>query len=207
MYQVKFTDSQQGIRFGIVQPHHEQAEELEAKGQSVVEDILTGQLGIAKTNDLIEVPYGIGGFGNYDTATGINWGGNEINDYLTLEQLAHEIRNLRNPEGIHKHSTFFIGVADGSAAYVVTKVKRVNCDVEWRGYCPDRWVDRMFGYGGSFRKKDVERVGGGNVIDKLFGNTEQNDPDAKLAIFQEKYADYIKRFNVCPEGTLADLLG
>lgn len=52
--------------------------------------------------------------------------------------------------------TFEMPVGDGCAHYVVTKVMKTQCSVEWRGFSADSWVDRMFGYGGKFRIKDVE---------------------------------------------------
>jgi len=68
-------------------------------------------------------------------------------------------------------SLFAIGVADGQAWYVVTKVNKKTCDVEWRGFGADRYTDHFFGWG---RKKvpieDVKpytkRFSG---LNKLFG--------------------------------------
>jgi hypothetical protein len=200
MYQVKFTDKQDNLRFGIVQHHHEQAEEFAAIGQSVVEDIITAQVGVIDTARLTEIPMGMDGWGKMDR-NGVSWGGNDLNDYLSLEQLAHELRDLFNVgEGVHKNTLFYQGVGDGSAAYVVTAVARSKCTVEWRGFCPDRYVAQPWGYGGSFAKSTVARMIRGRG---LFGN--QATPDEKLASFKEKYADYLERFNVIPVG-MEDIL-
>jgi hypothetical protein len=201
MYQVKFTDSQDNKRFGIVNKYHEQAEEFAAIGQSVVEDILTGEVGVIDTARLTEVPMGVDSWGKMDR-NGVSWGGSDLNDYLSLEQLAHEIRDLFNTgEGVHKNTLFYCGVGDGSAAYVVTDVTtRSYCQVEWRGFCPDRYVAQPWGYGGRFLKATVSRMAGGRG---LFGN--QATPDEKLASFREKYADYLERFSVVPVG-MEDLI-
>lgn len=200
MYQVKFTDKQDNLRFGIVQHHHEQAEEFASIGQSVVEDILTAEVGVIDTNRLTEVPFSVGGIGKFERETGIFWGGDELSDYLALEQMAHQYRDSLNQAGVHKNTLFYQGVADGSAAYVVVDVARTRCKVEWRGFCPDRWVAQPWGYGGSFAKSTVSRM--------LRGNGTMHEMDeriAKLASFREKYADYLERFNVIPVG-MEDML-
>lgn len=196
MYQVKFTDKNDNLRFGIVQHHHEQSEEFAAIGQSVVENILTAEVGVIDTARLTEVPLSMGSIGTFDRQTGIFWGGSDLADYVALEQMAHQYRDSLNPDGVHKNTLFYQGVADGSAAYVVTAVARTKCTVEWRGFCPDRWVAQPWGYGGSFAKSTVKRM--------TFGR-DQSTPDEKLASFREKYADYLQRFNVIPVG-MEDLL-
>ena len=49
-----------------------------------------------------------------------------------------------------------VGVADGTAWYVVTEVKGELCKVSWRGWCPDRWIAPFLGWGGEFRVKDIK---------------------------------------------------
>ena len=200
MCDVKFTDSKGNLRFGITQSYHEQAKELEATGKCVVSDALNAETGIIEISRLTEMPTGscADRYGKFDHQTGISWGGNELRDYLTLEQLAHEIRDLRNPEGVHKHTLFYSPVGDGSAAYVVVNLARTKCWVEWRGFCPDNYVARPWGYGGSFAKTTVASM----LHKRLFGN---NDADSKLALFKEKYADYMQRFNAIPTG-MEDLI-
>lgn len=51
-----------------------------------------------------------------------------------------------------------LGVADGCAYYVVTHATAKKVQIEWRGFCPDRWTDRVLGYGGSFDKSLIERL-------------------------------------------------
>lgn len=91
---------------------------------------------------------------------------NIVYAYGTLCHVAATIKsNRQRQDKIMPDHIFSVGVADGSAQYVVTSSARVYCEVEWRCYSnPDRYVDRMFGYGGKFRKKDVDiyrgRAGG-----------------------------------------------
>ena len=64
-------------------------------------------------------------------------------------------------EGLAKGKMFSVGVADGSAYYVITGVAKGGVKIEWRGFCPDRWTDRTFGYGGKFPKHCITpHVGG-----------------------------------------------
>jgi hypothetical protein len=53
---------------------------------------------------------------------------------------------------------FGVGVGDGTAWYIVTKVKGELCEISWRGWCPDRWISHLFGYGGEFRTKDIKNM-------------------------------------------------
>ncbi len=51
---------------------------------------------------------------------------------------------------------FSIGVADGQAWYVVTKVTPKTCTVEWRGFCADRYTDQVLGWEGTFPRRVIE---------------------------------------------------
>jgi hypothetical protein len=77
-------------------------------------------------------------------------------------------------DGVEVGAMFSIGVADGSAWYVIVKVNPKTVDVEWRGFCPDRWRDHHFGNGGRFDKSDVERyVRADQGLKKLFARKEK----------------------------------
>jgi hypothetical protein len=45
---------------------------------------------------------------------------------------------------------FNVGVADGSAWYIVKKVNKKTCKVELRGFCPDSYQCQILGIGGTF---------------------------------------------------------
>jgi len=61
-------------------------------------------------------------------------------------------------EGCAKGKLFTTSVADGCAYYVVTGVKGNTVKIEWRGFCPDRWIDQVLGYGGTFPRHCVEHL-------------------------------------------------
>lgn len=48
-----------------------------------------------------------------------------------------------------------IGVADGFAAYVITKSGRKNVTIEWRGFCMDRYFAPVLGGGGTFPAQSI----------------------------------------------------
>ncbi len=70
---------------------------------------------------------------------------------------------------------FQIGVADGSAHYIITKVGTKTADVEWRGFSLDRYVDQRLGYGrkGVPLRDLLPYVGRNDGIRDLFAVKEQ----------------------------------
>jgi hypothetical protein len=61
-----------------------------------------------------------------------------------------------------------MGVADGCAYYVVTGETKNKVTIEWRGFCLDRWTDRVLGYGGKFPKSMVAHLVEGKFNLKTF---------------------------------------
>lgn len=53
---------------------------------------------------------------------------------------------------------FSVSVADGHASYLVTRVMRSQCHIEWRGWGnEDRYTDHHFGFGGKFPAAEIAR--------------------------------------------------
>jgi hypothetical protein len=79
--------------------------------------------------------------------------------YEWLEQKEAQAREACKSlgPGIKVGKLFSIPVADGYATYVVTKLNKKTADIEWRGYCPDRYRCRVFGYGGRFDRGMIEQ--------------------------------------------------
>lgn len=87
-----------------------------------------------------------------------------VNDaYKAADKLSNSL-----PEGIRVGKLFSVGVADGSAWYVVTKVGKTTAKIEWRGFCPDRYTDQVLGLGGTFPLSVLKRLGVGRK--PLFGS-------------------------------------
>jgi hypothetical protein len=69
---------------------------------------------------------------------------------------------------------FSVGVGDGRAFYVVTKVNPKTCDIAWRGFCPDRYTDQVLGWGGRMPRERIERlVVRQDAIDSVFGTSSR----------------------------------
>lgn len=73
-------------------------------------------------------------------------------DFKAAKKNAKKIPFVRTLKVGH---IFGVGVADGTAWYIVTEVKGELCKISWRGWCHDHWIAPFFGHGGEFRIQDV----------------------------------------------------
>ncbi len=147
-------------RYGLVDEYHPQAKIDAKKGLLIVNCLIGSDICSVPMANVTDVPrsQAVGYDASYNNEAGIWWGGGEFDDFVELCHLAAMIRESRlTGDKLQPGHQFSIGVADGSANYVVTKVMRKNCDVEWRGWCPDRWHDHHYGSGGRFPIADVIR--------------------------------------------------
>jgi hypothetical protein len=140
-YQVKFTWGKT-THFGVVDSFSDEAKKL-PQGMLLVEDAVTPQRYKVVEADVVDVP--------------MRFPDDEYHKYVDAEFAKAQAISDALPEGVHVGSLFSIGVADGSAWYVVTKVNKKTCKVEWRGFCMDRWTDHFFGYGRTVNIADVSR--------------------------------------------------
>lgn len=165
MYQVKFTDNGTTI-YGILEQFSKEAKAQAKHGMAIVQDAILPKSYLIPLNQLTEIPMEIGRF---DSKLHKFVYQDEYHTYVTNEfEKAQKLSD--SLEGLQVGSLFGIGVGDGTAWYVVTKVNKKTCKIEWRGFCLDRWTDHHFGYGGTFNIKEIERwVGRADVIKKLFG--------------------------------------
>ena len=154
LYQVKFTDPAGVTHYGIAESYGEDAERARESGNVLVGDaILPAQY---------EVPVG--------SVTPLDIDDGEFDQYIEAEfKKAREASAEAGP-GVVVGKLFRIGVGDGYAWYVVTKVRRSSCDVAWRGFSGDRWADHHYGYGRKASVKDVGRyISWDKWADKTFG--------------------------------------
>lgn len=146
--------------YGRVVHYGKEAKEAESRNMVLVEHTVLPQSFEINPAELTPVDP------DYKTAerkniAGYFFGYSECSDYASLSQILHDIRNSLLPKDkLRVGHTFSVGVGDGYAYYVVTKVAKVNCTVEWRGFCPDNYRDGFFGFGGTFRVCDVARMAG-----------------------------------------------
>lgn len=97
----------------------------------------------------IESSFTKGEFPQYDPNSGLLIkGGNEKDKWENAAYVKAQALSKAAGKGVKVNKLFSIGVADGSATYIVVKVTGTKCDVEWRGFGNgDRYTDHFFGYG------------------------------------------------------------
>lgn len=127
----------------------------------LVEDAVTAQTYIVKVADVEEVKMELG-----TDDRGLRTFVDDYHQYIE-DEFEKATKNV--PDSFGKGSMLSVGVGDGSAWYVVTKVNKKTCDIEWRGFCADRYTDQFLGYGGRFDRDRIEPlVERRNVLTQMF---------------------------------------
>jgi len=133
-YQVKWTDKGGNVRYGIYRSEYffSKGEKRPKAGRAWVDDAI-----LPVCHDLSE-----------KVLTDVVLEFNGEYDKYVEGQYEEALRVSDGLKGrVSVGSLFGIGVADGGAFYVVTRVGKKTCDVEWRGYGGDRYTDHYFGWG------------------------------------------------------------
>jgi len=138
LYQVKFRRNGQ-LRYGIVYSADEDTVAKWNEGIVIVHDAIRPHTWEIEVDKITPIEH------DFD---------NEYSQYVETEwQRANE--HSKSLSGLKVGSLITVGVGDGSAYYVVTKVSKRKCKIEWRGFCPDRYTDQFLGWGGSFDKNVI----------------------------------------------------
>lgn len=155
-YKVKFEWDGE-TRFGVAESYGEEAEQAKAEGKCIVADAVTPERFLVPEDNITDIPHG--DWADGDIVPGYGRICDEYDQYIYDQWKQHKEAEECCPDDgeLYPGMQFQIGVADGYAHYVVVKVMKKNCDVEWRGFCPDRYVDHHFGYGGRFPIADIKR--------------------------------------------------
>lgn len=155
-YQVKFRWEGEW-KYGFNDRWGDKKEAAKAHVQNclLIEDAITPQRYIVPVSDV--VPIDIETFPN------------EFTKFVDA-QMDEAIAKSNSLDGLQPGKLFRIGVGDGYAWYVVVKVNKKTCKIEWRGFCGDRWYDHWFGIGGTFSKSKIASyVEYEDGMRKLFG--------------------------------------
>jgi len=110
----------------------------------VIDDAILPTSTLFKYKDLeiVDIPLGIPG---WDKDKNCIIPGDEFSEYIDNEY--KKAKNKANKSTTLKNKMFWIGVADGSACYIVVKENKKTVKVEWRGFANgDRYVDEVLGY-------------------------------------------------------------
>jgi len=136
-YQVKFPHPVSGaLILGIADVHSENAKAALARGHLIIEDaILPVRYEVAENlvTDIRDLTFP-----------------NEFDRHINAS-LDAAIEVAKTVKGIQVGALLQCPRGDGYAWYVVTKVNKTTAKIEWRGFSHDRWVDRLFQWGGTFQ--------------------------------------------------------
>ena len=154
-YLVQFPDpTTRRTGYGIVDEYHADAVAFQQQGLTLVADAVLPVMHQVQTATLCDIVLDMG---RWDPEHRTFVEQDAYHAHVAAEHAKARELSDALPAGVQVGAVFSVGGGDGSAWYVVTRVFRKTCRIEWRGFCPDRYVDHMFGYGGSFRLADVER--------------------------------------------------
>lgn len=150
MYMVKFPVEGK-ICYGIHQEYDEESKKLAKSGFTIVHDAILPKAYKVKIKDMEEIKMEMGKYRNG------RWV--DQDEYHTfVEDEFEKARKLSaSLKGFVPGKLFSVGVADGNAWYVVTKVSGKSCTIEWRGFCLDRYMDHYLGYGGFYPVSKIKR--------------------------------------------------
>lgn len=167
-YQVKFLNDDGQIQFGIYDEYSDDAKKLAQQGLGIclVEDATLPKSYLVKEKNLIDIPLNMG---RWSPAEHKFVGQDEFHQFIDAEfEKTKQISDAL--DGIQVGSLFGIGVGDGTAWYIVTKINKKTAKVEWRGFCLDRWTDNYLGFGRSVPLDYLKcHIGRANAIKQLFG--------------------------------------
>jgi len=90
-------------------------------------------------------------------------------------QTAHDNARKKAPKTFGVGSIFNLPVADGRAYYIVTKINKTTCEIEWRGFGGgDRYTDNFLGCGGKYDINKIKSfVDRDLAMDKLFARKKK----------------------------------
>lgn len=151
--QVKFLRNGE-TKYGEVRQYCEDGKKAIAKGEYIVDDAILPVAYRIKMNEATEIP--------------MRW--DMLDEYQAyVKQCFKDAANLSDQLGdkVTVGKLFALGVADGCAWYIVTKVNRKTCVVEWRGFELDRYTDRWLGYGKKINITDVQPYVVGRINTRL----------------------------------------
>ena len=148
---VRWSDDEGSIQYGSVYIYQDDAESLFKRDGLIVSHALFPmilELPIDRVEAVLKHNYQTGG--PFDAF--------EVYAYLDAEYRKATAHAATLPAGLVAGKLFSVGVADGYATYIVTKVNPKTVKIEWRGFCPDRYTDRVLGWGGTFKRENIEHL-------------------------------------------------
>ena len=153
-------------KYGLVYSFGEEAEANWKLGRIAIEDAVKpkGYRFYYKDLEIVDIPYGSP---EWDSEAGRMIPGDEFDAYVQKEYDKAKAKSKRAKGIVGKMLS--VGVADGSAYYVVTKDHGRTVTVEWRGFCLDRYTDSVLGWECTLDKRNIEdRIYSQEKLEELF---------------------------------------
>ena len=158
LYTIKYWNKNdpKKVMFGVVNPYDKEQKKIwKTHRHLLIEDAVKGTV--------MRCPFAEMGLEKMSYS-------DEYDTYVEAEYNKAMKLSKKAGKGVKVNKIFAIGVGDGNAFYIVTKIGKSTVEIEWRSFQGDRWVDSRFGYGGSFKKKDIERfVTAQEAMAEIFG--------------------------------------
>jgi hypothetical protein len=138
LYRVRFTDSEGITHYGTFDQYGKDAEKLAMAGIGAVDDAVFPIRHETTLDQLAAIPFK-------------DWSDRRPDEYeeYVYKQFKKAVSLAeKNQSGeVQVNDLIALPVADGRAWYVVTKVNKKTVKVEWRGFCPDNYMDQRWGWG------------------------------------------------------------
>jgi hypothetical protein len=153
---VRWTDEDGDVRYGTVETYDDESEGL-WPGAVMVSDCIypvRHPLPLERVESFLTHNYG------KDT----RWDAFEADAHREAEYRKAAEKSDALPDGCHVGKLFSVGVADGCAWYVITRVSAKSVHLEWRGYHCDNYHDQVLGWGGSFPKSKIAPLCRGKIL-------------------------------------------
>jgi hypothetical protein len=163
-------------RFGVI------AFDKAKPGNVFIDDaVLPFRVEVLDDDNVVDIPHSLTSktdFPVYDRDTGLLVsGGNDFDRFVSNAYTQAQAASKAAGKGVAVNKLFSIGVADGKAVYVVTKIRGDRVTVEWRGFGGgDRYTDHYFGYGKTVSKADVAKyIRGEEGMAAVFASIDERD--------------------------------
>ena len=153
-YQVKYDNA-----FWVVDQHSVEARRALAAKKYLLQHMILPLSKAVPQKDVVAHPFENGRYEEWETTKWMN----------AEREKAEAVEATLTGKELQAGHLFHVPVADGRASYIVTRVIRTACSIEWRGWNnEDRYTDHHFGFGGKFPVAEIIRYVRPGVA-KLFG--------------------------------------
>ena len=151
-----FKENPKIVRFAKIEKYDSDAEAHWKDGNILCADAVTGEPFLVPNRDDLMIENQPFNWRERDPKTGLD-NGTEYDRYVNEAYKKALKAHKAAGEGVKKDKLLSIGVADGSASYVIVKVNAKTVKIEWRAFSGgDDYVDRRWGYQSTISKDEAK---------------------------------------------------